>query len=218
MSVIASFFNKFFRKIPYDGDNKDIVLNHYPDSTKSRYENTDANLNVRFSRSADVIKGDYVIQEDGTIYLLDWSMPPQPNNKASRAVICNLMLKVNRFLNNPIKDDEELVDELGFVIEEKIPSEYSDFKTICDDIPCNIYHYDGRPEYSAIASHPGVAPNNLIILIVQLNDITDNIRIDDYFTWGNEDFSIIDINRVGVDLKGTGVLKIQAKKKAGSEK
>lgn len=204
----------------YDQENyEDVRIEIYPDSTKSRYEDTDNNLNIRASRSSSIQKGDYLKSEDGTIYLLDWDIAPESNNRASRAVRCNLMLKVKRFRNNPITQyGEELVDEFGFVIDQPSQVEqYDDYTVVCEDIPCNAYHYDGRPEYSVISSNPGVTPNNLVILNVQKNDLTYEINIDDYFVWGKNEYVVMDINYVGVNLlNGNGVLKIQAKKKAGT--
>lgn len=192
----------------------------YPDSTKSRYEDTDNNMNFRASRTSGIKKGDMLIDEKGVIYVLDWEVALQSNNAPSRAVRCNMNLEVTRKLNNPVaKTGEELIDDMGFVIEpsqEEESKEYSSITTIVPSIPCNAYRYDGRPEYSALSNSPGVVPNSLTIITVQYNNCTKNIHIGDNFVWGNQIYEIIDINYVGINLlTGDGTLKLHAKKSAG---
>lgn len=175
----------------------------YPDSTKSRYANTDNNLNFRASRSSDIEAGDMVVDVDGIIYLLDWEVPPEPNNKMSRALRCNAIFEFKRW-------QEEKVNSRGIVVEE------AQWKTIASPIPCNAYRYDGRPEFSAISFAPGVIPNALTMISVQLNEFTSHLKVDDQFTWANEDYIIIDVSYAGTDIySNRGVLKLQAKKKAG---
>lgn len=175
----------------------------YPDATKSRYANTDNNLNFRASRNSDIEAGDMVVDPSGIIYLLDWEVPPQPNNKMSRALRCNVRLEFKRW-------QEEEVDSRGMLVHE------AEWQTVSEPIPCNAYRYDGRPEFSAISFAPGVVPNALTLLSVQLNAQTGKLRIDDVFTWANEEYTIIDVSYAGTDIySNRGVLKIQAKKKAG---
>ena len=216
----------------YDKFEQDYVPTYvrgeiYPDSTKSRYENTDNNMNLRCSRTSGIRKGDMVIEPDGTIYVLDWEVHLQSNNAPTRAVRCNMVLKVVRHKTTvdideqtTIGEDGVLIDEDGFVIEQPQQEETSYLTdqnvTIVSDIPCNAYRYDGRPEYVAVSGTPGADPNALTIMTVQYNDQTKNIHVDDEFTWGDETYFIVDVNRVGVNINGEyGVLKIQAKKKAG---
>ena len=220
--VVGDFtaYRDWFARLEEDYEPYVIRGEIYPDTTKSRYEDTDNNLNIRFSKSADILKGDYIEDSHGVIYLLDWEIAPESNNKASRAVRCNLNMEVRRFRNNPINaDGDVLVDEMGYVIETpSTPEDTVDYDVIVPGVPVNAYHYDGRPEYSVIAASPGVVPNNLVILNVQYNSHTANIKLDDYFHWGDSDYVIMDVNYVGMNMfSNTGVLKIQAKKKAGTE-
>ena len=175
----------------------------YPDSTKSRYENTDNNMNIRCDVNSGIRKGDMLIQPDGTIFILDWAVALESNNAPSRALRCNMRLNIKRF-------SEGTFDEDGYRIE--MPEN----KVIVDNLPANTYKYDGRPEFSAVASTPGVVPNTLTIMTVQYNCMTKNIQVDDKFEWGPDTYDIIDISRVGLDIEGNyGTLKIQAKKAAG---
>lgn len=197
----------------------------YPDSTKSRYENTDNNMNIRCSLTSGIRKGDMVIEPDQSIFILDWDGHRESNDIPSRAVRCNMTLLVYRFREAEvddkgyiIDDNGELIDENGFVID---PSEinYDNDpiqEIIVEPIPCNAYRYDGRPEDVAVSGTPGSIVNALTLFTVQLNEQTNNIHVHDIFDWGNETYEVVDINRVGVDISGTyGTLKIQAKKKPG---
>ena len=192
----------------YDQQNFHIERGElYPDSTKSRYEDTDSNMNVRFSASADVQKGDIVIDENGTIYVLDWGINPEHNNKASRAVKCNFNLEVYRF-------KKEVTDEYGMVIEPE-----GEYKFV-EAIPCNGYRYDGRPDFSAISSTPGVVANALSLFTVQCNESTNQIMAGDKFKWGTIEYIVVDVNYNGVNFLKDGVagtLKLSAKKAAGGD-
>lgn len=178
----------------------------YPDATKSRYTNTDNNLNFRASRSSGIRKGDMIIDDEGTVFLFDWDISPEPNNRATRALRCNTRLTFKR-----IFDDEVDID--GYLIREGGP------RVIVDSIPVNAYRYDGRPEYAIRSGTPGVAPDALTLMSVQYNPRTDDLRIDDEFEWGYETYRIVDISLAGVNLdRGHGVMKLQTMKKAGGEK
>lgn len=175
----------------------------YPDSTKSRYSNTDNNLNFRADVNSGIKKGDMIIDPKGMAYVLDWEVALQSNNAPSRAVRCNMFLTVERFF-------EDEVDDLGYLISER------GYRALFEKQPANAYRYDGRPEYSAVSGTPGVSPGALTIVTVQYNDYTKNIRADDRFTWGNEVYEIVDVNRVGVnEINESGTLTLQAKKAAG---
>ena len=175
----------------------------YPDSTKSRYENTDNNMNFRADVRSGIKKGDMIVQPDGTVFVLDWFVALQSNNAPSRALRCNMNFEVKRF-------EQGDFDEDGYRKHEP------KWKEIVKPIPANAYRYDGRPEYSAISGTPGITPNALTILTVQYNEQTKNVTVDDKFMWANDIYEIIDINAVGLDLSGNfGVLKIQAKKASG---
>ena len=200
----------------YDRDKEDYMPQYvrgeiYPDSTKSRYENTDNNMNIRCSVHSHIQKGDMLIQPDGTIFLLDWEVALQANNAPSRALRCNMMLNIKRFFGE--HNDEDLYDEDGYRITNVRKNPYEE---IVPPIPANAYRYDGRPEYAVISGTPGATPNALSLMSVQYNEYTKNIHIDDIFEWGDETYRIVDVDRVGIHLSGRhGVLKLQAKKAEG---
>ena len=180
----------------------------YPDSTKSRYENTDNNMNIRADINSGIRKGDMLIQPDGTIFVLDWAVALQSNNAPSRALRCNMELEVKRLANNEPEYDED-----GYRIR---TGRLDTHGVIVPKIPCNAYRYDGRPEYVTVSGTPGATPNALTLMTVQYNEVTKKIRIDDEFDWGNETYRIIDVSRVGLDItESYGTLKIQAKKAEG---
>ncbi len=176
----------------------------YPDSTKSRYENTDNNMNFRADVNSGIKKGDMIIEPNGEIYILDWAVHLEHNNAPTRAVRCNLKLYIERDV--PPESDED-----GYRIRGT-----GGTQIIVDHLPVNAYRYDGRPEYSAVSGQPGVSPNALTILTAQYNEQTAKIEIGDKYIWGKEEYVIVDINSVGLDIENQfGTLKIQARKAAG---
>lgn len=180
----------------------------YPDSTKSRYENTDNNMNIRCSVSSGIQKGDILIQPDGTIFILDWEVALQSNNAPSRALRCNMTLHVKRFHDSI----EGQYDDDGFLMHDR----EDPWEEIVPPIPCNAYRYDGRPEYTIVSGTPGAVPGALTLMTVQYNDWTKNIHVDDLFDWGGETYRIVDVNRVGIHLSEQwGTIKLQAKKAEG---
>ena len=160
-------------------------------------------MNFRAAVDSGIQKGDMLIQPNGEVFVLDWEVALESNNAPSRALRCNMNLEVTRYQPEEVDEDGMLVSEEGR-------------KVIVSKIPANAYRYDGRPEYSAVSGTPGVTPNALTLMTVQLNEQTKNIRIDDEFIWGNEVYKIIDVNHVGVSLDGShGTLTLQAKKASG---
>ena len=192
----------------------------YPDSTKSRYENTDNNMNIRCSLKSGIRKGDMVIEPDRTIYILDWDGHKESNNIPSRALKCNMYLTVYEYKESMVDDEGYLLDEEGFVISGEKYSvdnpEDSNKIIIVNRLPANAYRYDGRPEFVAVSGTPGTVAGALSLMTIQFNDQTKNIKIGHYFDWFDNTYEIIDVDHVGVDISGRyGTLKLQFKRAAG---
>ena len=192
----------------------------YADSTKSRYENTDNNMNIRCSRTSGIRKGDIVIEPDGTIYVLDWAVHLQSNNAPSRALRCNLNLLVYEYKDAVVDSEGYVIDDEGFVVSgEKYSVEnpnYDKRKIIVEEIPANAYRYDGRPEYVSVSGTPGTIAGVVTLMTVQYNDQTKRIKIGQLFDWDSETYEIVDVDKVGVNINGEyGTLKLQAKRAAG---
>lgn len=192
----------------------------YPDSTKSRYENTDNNMNIRCSLTSGIRKGDMLIEPDHTIYILDWAIHKESNNSPSRALRCNLFLTVYEHEAPFVDDEGYAIDDDGFVISgEKynVPDPEQDNRVIIvDRLPANAYRYDGRPEFVAVSATPGAQAGVLSLMTVQYNEQTKNIKIGQYFDWGGNTYEIVDVNAVGLDIhQRYGTLKLQAKRAAG---
>ena len=190
----------------------------YPDSTKSRYENTDNNMNIRCSLTSGIRKGDMVIEPDNTIYILDWNGHKESNNIPSRALRCNMFLTVYEYEGSTVDDEGYVVDEEGYVIsgEKYAVGAETKKKVIVKKIPANAYRYDGRPEFVAVAGTPGAIAGVLTLMTVQYNKQTKKIKIGNFFDWQNDTYEIVDVNYVGVDIDSTyGTIKLQAKRAAG---
>lgn len=178
----------------------------YIDKAKSRYADTDNNVNLRASLSSDIRKGDMVINPSGVKYLLDWEIEPQSNNKATRMLRCNMVLNVFRHRNAE-------VDEYGYLVE---PDGENSEEVIVEDLPANAYIYDGKPEYMVSSNSPGGIPNSTTVVRLQYNRMSREIRSGDHFIWGNDTLFVIDVNFTGVDIEGErGVLALQCRKDPG---
>ncbi len=187
-----------------DYEPKIIRGEFYPDSTKSRYENTDSAMNIRCSVTSGIKKGDMVIPSNtGIPYILDWEIHLESNNAPSRALRCNFYLTIKRYSKGK-------TDSRG------IRTTAPGFETVVDALPVNGYRYDGRRQYSAASGTPGVTPNASTLVTVQYNDQTKNIHVNDEFQWGDETYQIVDVNRSGLNLEQTsGTLVLWCNEKAG---
>lgn len=177
----------------------------YTETAKSRYTNTDNNVNIRCDVASGIKKGDMVIASNNNdVYILDWEITLQSNNAPSRALRCNFDLTVKR--HRPEKTDDR-----GYLLQE----EGEDI--IVDALPANAYFYDGRnARYLASNGTPGVAPEVNALVTVQYNDRTKNLRVDDMFKWGNDVYQITDISFASMNRSGTsGCLSIQTMQKPG---
>lgn len=212
--ILKNWFDKF--KEDYEPEY--VRGEIYPDSTKSRYENTDNHLNLRCSVTSGIRQGDMLIEPDGSIYVLDWNVHLQSNNAPSRALKCNFMFEVKRYEDPQTDDEGYVIDDLGYVVSgEKYNINTSDSKKIIvPSMPANAYRYDGRPEYVAVSGTPGTIAGALTLISVQFNEYTKEVKIGDKFDWGGNTHEIVDIDGVDVDInREYGVLKFQAKRAAG---
>lgn len=155
----------------------------YQETAKSRYSNTDNEVNIRCDVNSGIRKGDMLIASNNNeVYLLDWEVTLQSNNAPSRALRCNFNLTIKRHM-------PEETDDRGYLIKPERD------EMIVDALPANAYFYDGRnASYYAANSTPGVAPDVNALVTVQLNDRTRNIRIGDNFIWGNDQYQVTDVS------------------------
>ena len=177
----------------------------YTEKSKSRYSNTDNNLNIRCDVNSGIKKGDMLIaSNNGEVYVLDWEVGLQSNNAPSRAVRCNFNLTVKRY-------QQEETDENGYLINEE------GWQTIVDELPANAYFYDGRnASYYTAAGQPGVSPEVNALITVQFNEQTKLLKVGDEFLWGNDIYRITDISVAGMKRDGTsGCLSLQSMQKPG---
>lgn len=177
----------------------------YSDTAKSRYHNTDNNVNIRCDVASGIRKGDMVIASNNNdVYVLDWEVTLQSNNAPSRALRCNMNLDIQRY-------HQEITDNRGYLIE---PEGYH---KIVDNLPANAYFYDGRnASFYAASGQPGTTPEVVALITLQYNAQSANIRVGDEFMWGRDIFRITDISVAGLNRDGTsGCLVLQSMQKPG---
>lgn len=186
-------------------DHKPIYLRaqQTPIDWKSKIGNSDMSTNFKVTHDIPIYKGDMVIREDGTVFMLNWNVQNHANNQATQSIECNATITVTR-------EVDDVVDEYGYLIEP------GGRKVVVPEIPIVHIEYAGRPDYSAIQGNPGLAPDHLITVNMQWNRYTKNIFLDDEFVIGDFTYRVINISIVEVNIdKDHGVLVLNAKRVAG---
>lgn len=181
-----------------------------PIDWKSKIGNSDMSTNFKTSYKEIIHKGDYVIREDGMIYMLNWNVTNHPNNQASQNVQCNDTLTFTR-------KHMQKVDEYGFVVEQDdVVLDDNGREIVVYEIPVSHSEYAGRPDYSVAQNQPGIIANNLLNIQVQWNSETRKIRIDDTVQIGCYTYRILNVYTGQINMnKQYGCLYLQAKRQAG---
>lgn len=176
-----------------------------PIDWKSKIGNSDMSTNFKVTHDIPVHKGDIVIREDGTIFMLNWNVQNHANNQATQSIECNVSLEFTREFN-----DE--VNSLGYLVNE------GGRKVVAASIPAVHIEYAGRPDYMNAQGQLGITPDHLITVYLQWNPTTKNIFLDDEFVIGTFTYRVINISIAEVNIdKDYGVLTLNAKRVAGGD-
>ena len=170
---------------------------------KSKIGNSDMSTNFKTDYTHKVQKGDYVIREDGALYMLNWNITLHANNQATQSVECNAIVDITR-------EFDPVVDERGYVIEP------GGRRPVAAGLPISHSEYAGRPDYSGASGQAGMHPDHLISVYCQWNPTTRKIRLDDEFVMGDFTYRVMNISLAEVQVdKDYGVLTLNAKRVAG---
>ena len=170
---------------------------------KSKIGNSDMSTNFKTDYTHNIEKGDYVIREDGMLYMLNWNITFHANNQATQSTECNAIVDIMR-------EYPPEIDEKGYVLME------GGRRPVAAGLPINHTEYAGRPDYSGASLQAGMHPDHLITVSCQWNKTTRQIRLDDEFVIGDFTYRIINISLAEVQIdKDYGVLVLNAKRVAG---
>jgi len=170
---------------------------------KSKIGNSDMSTNFKTDYTHEVQKGDYVIREDGTLFMLNWNITLHANNQATQSTECNAVIDITREFT-----DE--TDEKGILISE------GGRRPIAAGLPVNHTEYAGRPDYSGASMQAGMHPDHLITVTCQWNPTTRMIRLDDEFILGDFTYRVMNISLAEVNIdRDYGILVLNAKRVAG---
>jgi len=170
---------------------------------KSKIGNSDMSTNFKTDYTHMIEKGDYVIREDGMLYMLNWNITLHANNQATQSTECNAIVDITR-------EFAPVVDSKGFVVEP------GGRKAIAPGLPVNHTEYAGRPDYSGASLQAGMHPDHLITVTCQWNKTTRQIRLDDEFVLGDFTYRVMNISLAEVQIdRDYGVLVLNAKRIAG---
>lgn len=170
---------------------------------KSKIGNSDMSTNFKTDYTHEIMKGDYAIREDGTLYMLNWNVTLHANNQATQSVECNGIVDITR-------EFKPVVDKKGFVIEK------GGRRPVAAGLPISHSEYAGRPDYSGASLQAGMHPDHLITVHCQWNKTTRQIRLDDEFVLGDFTYRVMNISLAEVQVdKDYGILVLNAKRVAG---
>ena len=170
---------------------------------KSKIGNSDMSTNFKTDYTHNIEKGDYVIREDGMLYMLNWNITLHANNQATQSVECNAIVDITR-------EFPDETDEKGMLIVE------GGRRPVAAGLPISHSEYAGRPDYSGASGQAGMHPDHLITVYCQWNTTTRKIRLDDQFILGDFTYKVMNISLAEVQIdKDYGILTINAKRVAG---
>jgi len=170
---------------------------------KSKIGNSDMSTNFKTDYTHKVQKGDYVIREDGMLYMLNWNITLHANNQATQSTECNAIVDITR-------EFPDETDEKGYLIEP------GGRRPVCPGLPVSHQEYAGRPDYSGASGQAGMHPDHLITVQCQWNPTTRKIRLDDQFILGDFTYKVMNISLAEVQIdRDFGILTLNAKRVAG---
>lgn len=170
---------------------------------KSKIGNSDMSTNFKTDYTHEIKKGDYVIREDGTLFMLNWNITLHANNQATQSTECNAIVDITR-------EFKPVVNNQGRVI---VPGGR---RPVAPGLPVNHTEYAGRPDYSGASQQAGMHPDHLITVTCQWNKTTRQIRLDDEFVIGDFTYKVMNISLAEVQIdKDFGILVLNAKRVAG---
>ena len=159
--------------------------------------------NFKTDYTHKVQKGDYVIREDGMLYMLNWNITLHANNQATQSTECNAIIDITR-------EFPDETDEKGYLIEP------GGRRPVAAGLPVSHQEYAGRPDYSGASGQAGMHPDHLITVQCQWNPTTRKIRLDDQFILGDFTYKVMNISLAEVQIdRDFGVLTLNAKRVAG---
>lgn len=170
---------------------------------KSKIGNSDMSTNFKTDYTHEIEKGDYVIREDGMLFMLNWNITLHANNQATQSTECNAVIDITR-------EFPDETDEKGMLISE------GGRKPVAAGLPINHTEYAGRPDYSGASQQAGMHPDHLITVTCQWNKTTRKIRLDDEFILGDFTYRVMNISLAEVKIdQDYGILLLNAKRVAG---
>lgn len=157
----------------------------------------DGTYQIEFSKSLDIKKGDYLTDNNGRVFLINWNPDENINCKKSQIQLCTINIDFKRFQNEVIDSDGNSCTPCSYV-----------------NIAANTYCYFSRNSgglYDSNSGDVGIIPNQKISIAVQYNNVTCNLQISDEFVIYNKQFVITDIDYSQLNISGDdGILILYA--------
>lgn len=170
---------------------------------KSKIGNSDMSTNFKTDYTHDIQKGDYVVRDDGMLFMLNWNITLHANNQATQSTECNAVVDITRMF-------QDETDEKGMLIQD------GGRRPVAAGLPISHQEYAGRPDYSGASGQAGMHPDHLITVQCQWNPTTRKIRLDDEFVLGDFTYRVMNVSLAEVQIdRDYGILTLNAKRVAG---
>ena len=170
---------------------------------KSKIGNSDMSTNFKTDYTHDIQKGDYVVRDDGMLFMLNWNITLHANNQATQSTECNAVVDITRMF-------QDETDEKGMLIQD------GGRRPVAAGLPISHQEYAGRPDYSGASGQAGMHPDHLITVQCQWNPTTRMIRLDDEFVLGDFTYRVMNVSLAEVQIdRDYGILTLNAKRVAG---
>lgn len=167
--------------------------------SNSQFKSPDGSFMLRASDKSVIKKGDY-LSIDNTVYLVVWAINETlPNSIKSRVQQCNAKIDIKRWHDAVLDSNGMFIDEAG----------YND---IVKDLWAVVYN-GGRPTFSLSNGVVGIVPSNDVVVAVQYNVSTQQIKPDDVLIINNDSCRVIGIDYTQLNTDGqSGMLLITSQK------
>jgi len=165
---------------------------------------SDNTKEIVFSKSINLIKGDYITDSYNNTYLLNWSPYRDINSQRTQMQICTCNFNFQRWAY-------EIFDSEGVSC---TPAGYIDIAMNIDGFITRINSKNWLSSDGMI----GIEPSQNIMICIQFNEYTRNIAYTDEFHYVNTQYLITDIDYTQLNHgSNDGILVLYAKMMDGDK-
>lgn len=171
---------------------------------KSKISNSDNATICRVSVNTSFKKGDILYDSEKNIYYLcTWNVFEEVNCKVSQLQLCNMQVKIERFVPEVVSNTTGLVTT---------PASWATIVPLTRGCISRTGYYDLETRAGSV----GVVPNNKSVILLQANSASLGLKIKDEFDFHNNRYQVADLEYSELNPDETsGLIIVYAEKKPG---